>query len=226
MELHEKRFARFVLGIALTGASLLVSSAAAAQSQPKESYGWQILVVDLVADAALATGAVALGNPSDATSSWAGPLEVTAAVAYVAGGPAVHLAHQRAGRAAISFGLRVGPPLVLGLAGWAIAWALYHPVECNPSPSPPYQPPCDTSGNMRPISVSTLGIGVGAGVGVLSASAIDIAVLAREPASSEPAKPSGHSAQLLPSLVVLPRATTVRDAGHRLVPVFGIAGTF
>jgi hypothetical protein len=209
MELHEKRFA---FGFALTAAGLLMSGAARAEpapSQPKASYGWQILVVDL-ADAVLAAGGVAMGSNYWKAQGSGFPLEMTASGFYVAGGPVVHLAHEHAGRAAVSFGLRVGAPLVLGLAGWLIAAALYHPGATGPDQ----------------IEVAYQGFGVGAGVGVLSASAIDIAALAREPASSESAKPSGHSAQLWPSLVVLPSATTVRDAGHRLEPMFGIAGTF
>jgi hypothetical protein len=224
MDLHEKRFARCALGFALTAAGLLVCSAATAQpaqSQPQAWYGWQILVVDL-AGAAMAAGGVASGsNPGTSASNWAGPLEVTGTVFYFAGGPAVHLAHEHVGRAAISFGLRVGAPLVLGLASAGIASALYQPYHCDPQKQ---SEPCDNT-NWGGLAAALIGT-AGAGVGVLSASVIDIAVLARGPASNEPAKPSGHSARLWPSLIVLPRVTTVRDAGRRLVPMLGISGPF
>jgi hypothetical protein len=195
-----------------------------AQSQPGDWYGWQILVID-VADAAVfaATAAVTLGNSQWMGQDLGAPLGVTGAVFYVAGGPTVHLAHGHVGRAAISVALRVGTPLVFGLIGAAIGAVLYQPSRCPP-PSPGCY--CDDSEDPGSLGEAFAGMIVGAGVGVLTASAIDIAILAREPASGEPANPSEHSAQLWPSLVVLPTATTARDAGNRLVPMFGIAGTF
>jgi len=166
-----------------------------------------------------------MGNHEWIGQDLGAPLGLTGAVVYVAGGPTVHLAHGHPGRAAISVALRVGTPLVFGLAGMGIGAALYHgPAPCNGGDMP-YQGCYDDSG-WGSFVAAIFGMGVGAGVGALTASTIDIAVLAREPAPGEPAKPSGQSAQLWPSLVMLPRATTARDAGHRLVPMFGIAGTF
>jgi hypothetical protein len=215
MELQKKRFARFFLGFALTAALSLSRAASAssaapgppgapAQSQPNVWYGSQILGVDLF-DVALAT-APAVENAAQGglnVGSAFALFEATAGVIYIVGGPVVHLAHRQGGRAAISFALRVGAPAVLALGGLALATALW--------PS---------------ISSALGGLGVGGGIGVLSASAIDIAVLAREPAPSEPTKPSDPSAQQRPSLVVLPRVTAVRDAGHRSMPMLGVAGTF
>jgi hypothetical protein len=211
VELQKNRLARVSLGLALTAALLVCRAASAssaasgppAQSEPKVWYGWRILAVDLL-DAVLAT-APAVENAVQ--GGQVGPafaiFEVTAGVIYVAGGPIVHLAQRQGGRAAISFALRVGAPASLALGFWYIATALW--------PS---------------IASALGGLGVGGGIGVLTASAIDIAVLARAPALSEPTKPADPSAQQGASLVLLPRMTTARDAGHRLMLTFGVAGTF
>jgi hypothetical protein len=76
----------------------------------------------LATDAAsvvLLVGAVSVSTSSQGSSSAGGWLGYASLATYVFGGPVVHIAHENYGRAAGSFGLRVGGPIVGGVLGCA-----------------------------------------------------------------------------------------------------------
>jgi hypothetical protein len=102
--------------------------------------GWVLVVVGAQSDN---MGAVALGVGG-----------------IVLGGPIVHTAHDNWGRAAASFGLRVGAPIVGASLGAAVGAA-------------------SGGGGKGALDAIAFAI-VGAGVGYVAAAAFDIAYLARE----------------------------------------------
>jgi hypothetical protein len=82
---------------------------------PRRWYGWQVMSADAVA---LATaGSVAL--LTDAADGDAGSIGgAVFATGYALGGPTIHALRGHYGRAAGSLALRVGGPLLFGLAGY------------------------------------------------------------------------------------------------------------
>ncbi len=74
-------------------------------------YGWQTLIAD-TADIGLLLVAL---KTSDSSST--GAAVALGAVGFIVPAPAIHLAHGQGARAGISFGLRLGLPLLLGGIG-------------------------------------------------------------------------------------------------------------
>jgi hypothetical protein len=144
-------------------------------------YGWQTLIVD---GSALA---VAFVRP-----------ELTPAV-YVFGGPIVHAAHGRWGTGLLSLGLRVGAPLVGGLAGAAVTGGAG----------------CVSSSSSSCISLGLVG---GLLVGYATAVTVDAAVLAREPAAREDARRAPRRAA---ALSWAPSVAPRRDGAE-----LGVSGAF
>jgi len=140
-------------------------------------YGYETLAVD--------GGATLLGLSALAASSGDNDgkltevLGATAGFGYVFGGPIVHWAHDRAGTALASFGLRTCAPLVLSLVGFGVG-----EVACS---SREGEAPCPAIAAV-----------VGAGLGFPLAVALDAALLAREPASQETV--SSSTFKLVPSV--------------------------
>lgn len=84
---------------------------------PRRWYGWKGLTVD---GAALSLAAAALVTASGDTQQgedWATRLVIAGTVAYGAGGPAVHLVHDRPWAALGSLGMRGALP-ILGAVAW------------------------------------------------------------------------------------------------------------
>ena len=81
-------------------------------------YGWQTLATDAAA-VVLVVAAVSVIAESEGDSSTGTALAYLSLGAYALGGPVVHIAHENYGRAAGSFGLRVGGPIVGGALGCA-----------------------------------------------------------------------------------------------------------
>ncbi|MDD9935585.1 MAG: hypothetical protein OXT09_18385 [Myxococcales bacterium] len=99
------------LGVTCLG---LVPTAAAAADDGSEDvyrYGYQTAIMDVAAAGILTTGLL-MDEPS---VYWTG------AFAYAAGAPMVHMAQKNHSGAFMSVGVRIGAPLLLGLAGGAIA---------------------------------------------------------------------------------------------------------
>lgn len=122
-----------------------------------EGYRGQPAIADGVA-VILAVAAVEAGN-YQATST----LGRTAYGTYVLGGPIIHLLHHRPGRAAISFAMRAGLPIGLGLLSGASGG----------------QSSCSASTDCGPEWGPFLRFAGGFLVGALTASIVDSAVLAR-----------------------------------------------
>jgi hypothetical protein len=116
-------------------------------------YGWQTLLADSTAIGLFGLAAANRAN---------GPLLGASGVVYVAGGPAIHLAHGRVGALAGSLALRVGLPLVGVGLGAATA-------SCSGQSTGD-----DTSGCA--LSGSVYGFIAGAGVAMI----VDMAVLSWE----------------------------------------------
>lgn len=82
---------------------------------PRHWYGWQVMSADAVA---LATaGSAALITDAADGDAWTIGSAVFAS-GYALGGPTIHALQGRYGRAAGSLALRVGGPLLFGLAGY------------------------------------------------------------------------------------------------------------
>lgn len=131
-------------------------------ARPRAWYGWQTLSLDSAALALLLVGRERVG--SHRTN---GVLLETAGLAgYALAAPAVHFAHGQPRRAALSLGLRVGLPLLVGgvLAAEGAA-------RC------PDGPPEDPRGCER----LTTAILVAGSLSMLAASIADATVLAWEP---------------------------------------------
>lgn len=121
-------------------------------------YGWETLTVDAVSISAIPVAGVGIAG-------------------YLLGGPIVHASHDRWGIAAASLGLRLGLPLVGGMAGSKLE-------------------NCHVSSSYDEGMCGLAGLILGMGVGMLTAIVIDAAVLSyeRAPATSERG-PSGASAK-------------------------------
>ncbi len=115
-------------------------------------YGWQTLIVD----AAVLVTSLALAPVGDGEASAA-----TFLIGYPLGGPIVHWANGEVGRGFGSLGLRVGAPLVLGIAGAGLGFAVGD---------------CGNAGCNGPI----VGAATGVVAGYVAAIVIDSAVLARK----------------------------------------------
>jgi hypothetical protein len=136
-------------------------------------YGWQTLALD---GGLIVGGIVALhfAIDSDTRTGVVETLAWTPAVAYVVGGPTIHLIHKEPWRALGSLGLRTGLPALGGAMGVGVF------ATCPP--------PGGEYGNC--------GLGefvVGVSVGVLAASLIDGGAVARKSA-----KPRGVALSLTP----------------------------
>jgi hypothetical protein len=153
-----------------TRASVAPSAPPAQPPAPRLWYGWQTLALD----GTLLVGSVVLLHlGSDTNSDVIDTLAWTPAIAFVTGGPAIHLFHGEPWRALGSFGLRLGLPVV----GGAVGVGLF--ASCSGTRS---------DGNCG------LGQIVGGfAAGVLAASLIDGLLVARESA-----RPSGVALSLAP----------------------------
>jgi hypothetical protein len=80
-------------------------------------YGWQTLATDAAAIAMASSVPLTHENTS---RTYEGAVIVMTATTYLLGGPVVHVAHDKVGTGAGSLGLRVGCPLLLGAAGYAL----------------------------------------------------------------------------------------------------------
>ena len=125
------------------------------EERPKPRwYGWQTLVADGAALAALMVGASYAAKDS--------PLSGMGLGIYLLGAPTVHMVHDRAGVGLASFGMRVAAPVVGAAIGVGMA-------------------DCDSSREDRGwcgMNEGAVGLLIGAGAAI----AIDAAVLARKPA--------------------------------------------
>ena len=141
-------------------AMMFAALLAAAPAEETHWYGWQTLATD--AGSIAFAAATAAHGAADTPSTVLG---ITSAAFYFAGGPLVHLAHGRGKEALSDFLLRAGIPLGAGLLGAAIVGG---------SSSRSASDDCGSCSAM-------VGFLLGAGLGGIGASALDAAVLAREP---------------------------------------------
>lgn len=204
----------------LLGAATFASPAQAADPVPAEPaaapaepsshwYGYQTLATDGGAVAF----AVALAASHDQASQQG--LAVGTLAVYGFGGPTVHFAHQQVGKGFLDMGLRLGLPIVAGLLGGAIGYAT--------------AAPSSEQNWFSKLDGEVSGAALGGLLGVISASTIDAAFLAREPASvanaadapaSAPPPAVTSKATVAPSLTVTPE----RQGGG--MALLGLAGRF
>jgi len=132
---------------------------------PEEAldYRWSLVLTDVAALATVAAG-VAMDNEASM------PLAVTGIGVYALGPGVVHLAHGQPGRAAISAGMRIGLPGILGgvTAGVILA-------GCD---GPQVDDAGETSEDWCPFGAAVLG-GLFAIGGAVTAAVIDDAVLGK-----------------------------------------------
>ena len=136
-----------------TVAIVLALSASPARAEEKW-YGYQVAAPDVVGWVLVLAGAQ--GDNVGAIA-----LGVSG---ILFGGPLVHAAHDNWGRAGVSFGLRVGAPLLGASLGAAIG---------------------SSGGGKGALDAITYAI-VGGGLGYLAAAAVDIGYLAREEIETAP----------------------------------------
>jgi hypothetical protein len=173
---------RLALAVPLLIACLLLAEDAAAQEPQRVTtrwYGGQTLIT-MGASSAVGLLGAALWLPDRRESLE--PVRVSGLVissvglaGWVLGGPIVHLAHERWGAAAGSFGLTLGLPLAGGLLGWELTCGSS---RCGPG-----------LGEGVGFVVALFGATVGASV----AAVVDVAVLAREEVPVSPPTPGGAS---------------------------------
>jgi hypothetical protein len=125
--------------------------------EPRERvwYGWQILLADA---GALAVAGIAQG-------AHAPPLGFAASGGYGAAAPVVHFLHGHVDKGMASLGLRIGAPLLLGIAAYAVAPA-----------------PRDDGARSLGMDSRTFAAAMGATLGMGAAIALDAGVIAREDA--------------------------------------------
>lgn len=125
------------------------------RTTPGARYGLEILLADGLA-LGVAGASIKLEQPGFA---------VLGLTTYLMAPPIVHFIHGRPGRAAASFGLRVGSPavgMITGIAlGCAVGW-------------------CSSRGDFGWVG-AFIGGAVGVGTGAIAAMVVDAVVLAREP---------------------------------------------
>ncbi len=141
-------------------------------------YGWQVLLADVVG------GTLAgIGTAADVRA-----LLIVGGVIQIAGPPTVHWAHGRVGAGFGSVGLRIGGPLLGGLAAAGIQTA---------------------SG----FGIDWIGVGIGASAGALVALVVDVAALSHErvarPQTASTAVMHRAQAFITPGLSVGPSGATV-----------------
>jgi hypothetical protein len=134
----------------------------ASVAEPPQWYGWQTLGFD----GALLVGTIAAGELSRGGGAFE-ELAWVPAVAFLLGGPSIHLIHEEPWRALGSLGLRTGLPVLGGLFGRGFL------ASC---------PPPD--GDYGSCGLGELAVGVA--TGMLAATLIDGFALARE--SPKPAQ--------------------------------------
>jgi hypothetical protein len=142
------------------------------RSSKRDWYGWETLLTD-----SLATGVVGMGI-STGRAPYAGTFAFAGLGTFALGGPIVHAAHGRWGIAAADVGLRVGSVALGAVVGGMLGKA----AQGNS---------CGGAAGVDDICVPSdsgliEGVFFGGMVGVVVASAIDSAVLAREPRASPP----------------------------------------
>jgi len=195
----------------LLAASLVLASATAradppAPPTPAESheqatrwYGYQTLATDGVA---LLFFVPAQSSASSATKQGFAMGTLTM---YGVGAPIVHLAHGHVGKALLDLGLRVGMPLALGAAGYAIGASS--------------REQADGLGGV-------VGAGFGALLGAAGASAIDAIVVAREPVSPPCATPAPAAEAPRSSAKIEPTFGLSPERGGGTRAVVGVVGVF
>lgn len=144
-------------------------------AQQRNWYGWQTALTDV---ASLGLGATASGLSGNGSSGReaANVVSALALTTFVLGGPTVHAAHQQWGKAGASLALRLGAPTVGAVGGFLVGNA-----AC----------PHDD----RDLPCSAVGAAFGLIAGAVSATILDAAVIAYEPA--QPATGSVHVAPLI-----------------------------
>jgi hypothetical protein len=147
-------------------------------------YGWQTLIVDAASLGAL-FAAPAAGYP------WTARLRPLGAGAYLIGGPIVHVAHGRWGRALASLSLRTGLPIVAALGGAGLGRA------------------------DRGDFLSKDGFFVGLGAGLVGAAALDALFFASPDGRPTPWA-TGHGLRpvtIAPQAAITPRGTSFGVSG-------------
>jgi hypothetical protein len=119
-------------------------------------YGWRHLIGD---GAALALGIAAV--PTERFE-----VAIAGGIAFAIGGPIAHFTAGNWGRALISFAMRIGGPLLGGLAFVAVKAAVAADSDFD--------------------DASALALGIGGAVGALVAAGLDVGLLARDQVPVEP----------------------------------------
>jgi hypothetical protein len=137
-------------------------------------YGWQVLVVDLVA---LGFGVASIASTGDAKLL----LSITALTLATAGGPVVHGVHGQGIHAAKSLALRAG--LMLGLAPVGLLIDFFG--------APTIHPPSGSAiGGISTRPISGVATGIAMLIGFVPASIVDVAAISYAPRTRQQASVS------------------------------------
>jgi hypothetical protein len=164
---------------------------------------------------AVATGLIAVGtilHEASGDTLREGAVAAVTGGVYLLGGPLVHLAHGSPRRALTSFGLRVGAPIVGGVAGAAaltvtgVAISILLGFALGATPRD-----IDTRKLGTVIGVSAVaGAGLGAGIGFVAAPIVDATRLGKEKVS---VRSSPDICGLAPTITVTKADTIVGIRG-------------
>jgi hypothetical protein len=180
-------------------------------------YGWQTLMAD-AADLGLLLVALETSNGSGSDgNSGSHAAAALGAAFFIAPAPLIHLAHGQGARAGISFGLRLGLPLLLGGIGMITGQG-----SCGNASPPPSSGSLDLSG-LQCVGAAVQGAVIGGAVGMGFTVLVDASALAWAPRdAAAPATPVTRG----PAVHWAPTAGVAYDLGHRAAPTVGMGGTF
>ena len=163
--------ARIFIPSFLLTALLTVTTSSNAQTAEVSWYGWQTLLSDAASGSVMLTGATLLKDHDGLSTA----VVVSGLMGYELGAPVVHILHHQRGHAPASLGLRLGLPLLGGLAGVGIG-----AMACNPDES-------------RQIPCTFTGLLIGGAIGMVAAPIIDAFALAYEKANRDSSRFGGVS---------------------------------
>jgi hypothetical protein len=192
----------FTVALVLATSPPVIAAAAPTPTPALEAtwYGWQTLIAD-----ALDAGVwlLLIKTVQDGGGGGSVALGVLGVAGYLVPAPVIHGMHEQGGMAALSAGIRLAAPTLLGFFGAATATCQSSGLECLGAP--------------------IQGAFVGAVAGVGLAVVLDAAALSwKQPDDPAAAQATSSTTKFR----WLPTASLAYDEAHKATPTFGIGGSF
>ena len=190
--------------LALPVALLLAATASArAESKPAaDNYGWQVAATDATLIGAAFAGFSLEGKDGSLNYVPSNTLMAVGGIGYFLGGPIVHIAHKRYGRAGVSIAIRTGLPIF----GGAIAARF---ATCNP--------------NELQLLCGMDEFAMGFAIGAVAAAVVDSTLIApwSSRSAAEPEPPVAVAPRAPARLTISPRLVATPD-----IAMLGVGGQF